>query len=855
MSNQNVYGDCTKKISTNTSLLRNVWYQSKITQVRKEVCSSYSQYQSVIFVNDFVNKKTSRSNDLSTDEIQRIHIQNAENAIPTSCSIKIHNIETDRSHSLISKRNVHGYLCKEVASKYKKMYDEPWTPDIYITDEYLDRLNIPPGNQRNRLIIFYSQSKILFCFLSYHIGNESIVRFRRIIIDKKYPHNIDFLSNTLLASGSRAEGLDMKGSDTDIMLIDSTIEAYEGDDKSNPLISCRYDSMSSDLKPGYVLVEAWMRGYPSTLLSSSFFKTSISVFAPFLKLIFQMEPHGPAMSASTFGDEFDLVYCIKTVTWPNIASEWVFRKRKYGWPSQEMIQSIQSQGCHLVPVSSKVDARTTEEIEWRLSFSFAEKELVHSFSHTQLLVYGLLKLILKEVIDVHHDIAEHLCSYFLKTTVFWVIEDNPQSIWNVDFLILSFHLCLERLIQFIVEENCPNYFVRINNMFLERFTSEGKEKLLALLCEIRHSGFSWVTLSSTLRKLKTFLKYPLSIRSLNCVQNVKFKKECLRLILDLSRHAKFIMSNMIIANRQKFLLSYVKCMVNTPVIRCSFLSHICHFLDIDDKKMTHKDLHILRKLYIQLLCIGCRADLACGKTMLASWLYNQGKFQECLHVTSFVLESVKFRCFHVGSKTVTECSSTTHMTRDFSQQFPSHLNHYYTENITISDKPGKISVRELSRFFNCILNLLSIEDYRRRNAFFYQVCPEVYCYFLRFLCYLRQSDLLHSEEDFNKMIQVHFVGSEYEKQIHDLIVTIMKITGRIITRNVQNNCESDIFTMNDFFHIETDGDLSAFRDVDVSKLSSFFNSLNDYGCDENYMRRIFAFPSSIFQTIFGFLNK
>ncbi|XP_076107325.1 uncharacterized protein LOC143075677 [Mytilus galloprovincialis] len=735
------------------------------------------------------------------------------------------------------------------------MYDEPWTPDIYITDEYLDRLNIPPGNQRNRLINFYSQSKILFCFLSYHIGNEYIVRCRRRIIDKKYPHNIDFLSNTLLASGSKAEGLDMKGSDTDIMMTDSTIEAYEGDDKSNPLLSCRYDSMLPDLKPGYVLVETWMRGYPSTLLSSSFFKTSISVFVPFMKLIFQMEPHGPAMTASTCGEDFDLVYCIKTVTWPNIASEWVLRKRKYGWPSREMIQNIQSQSCHLVPVSSKVDARTTEEIEWRLSFSFAERELVHSFSHTQLLVYGLLKLILKEVICVHHDIAEHLCSYFLKTTIFWVIEDNPQSIWNVDFLILSFHLCLERLIQFIVEENCPNYFVRINNMFLERFTPAGKEKLLALLCEIRHSGFSWVTLSSTLRKLKTFLKYPLSIRSLYCVQNVKFKKECLRLILDLSRHAKLIMSNMIIAKRQKYLLSYVKSMVNTPVIRCRFLSHICHFLEIDDKKMTHKQLHTLRKLYIHLLCIGCSADLVCGKTMLASWLYNQGKFQECLQVTSFVLESVKFRCFHVGTKTVVECSSTTHMTKELSSEFLGCLNHYYTENITISDKSGKISVRELSRFFNCFLNLLSIEDYRQRNALFYQVCPEVYCHFLRFLCYLRQSDLPHSEEEFNKMIQVHFVGSEYEKQVHDLIVTIMKITGRIITRNVQNDCESEIFTMNDFFHIESDGDLSWFRDIDVSMLSRFFDSFNDYGCDENYTRRIFALPNSIFQTIFSTLNK
>lgn len=49
------------------------------------------------------------------------------------------------------------------------------------------------------------------------------------------------------------------------------------------------------------------------------------------------------------------------------------------------------------------------------------------------------------------------------------------------------------------------------------------------------------------------------------------------------------------------------------------------------------------------------------------------------------------------------------------------------------------------------------------------------------------------------MIQVHFIGSEYEKIAHDMLLIIFKITGRIISRNVQNNCESDIYTLNDFF--------------------------------------------------------
>jgi hypothetical protein len=73
-------------------------------------------------------------------------------------------------------------------------------------------------------------------------------------------------------------------------------------------------------------------------------------------------------------------------------------------------------------------------------------------------------IILKEIISQHEEISELLCSYFLKTTLFWVIEETQRSIWDPKYMMLCFHLCLERLMQFIIEDNCPNYFckVRIN---------------------------------------------------------------------------------------------------------------------------------------------------------------------------------------------------------------------------------------------------------------------------------------------------------------------------------------------------------------------------------------------------------
>lgn len=146
MSDQNISEFFTKTLSTNTSLLTNIWYQSKITRVRKELCDNYINNRSTSFVNDFVSNTFSRSVDLSNAEIQRIHIQNSENSLPPRWSLNIPNIEIASGQHPEIGSGIPGHLREVVSSKNKKMYDDPWTPNIYLTDEYLDKLKIPPGN-------------------------------------------------------------------------------------------------------------------------------------------------------------------------------------------------------------------------------------------------------------------------------------------------------------------------------------------------------------------------------------------------------------------------------------------------------------------------------------------------------------------------------------------------------------------------------------------------------------------------------------------------------------------------------------------------------------------------------------
>jgi len=283
-----------------------------------------------------------------------------------------------------------------------------------------------------------------------------MVKARRIFLEKKYSCVVGMEGMTMHISGSKAEGLDMKDSDTDIMLLFGNAYENNGENVTEDL-SYRFDSLLPDIYLGYVLVECLNYGRVTDDLPSGTVTENILTSAINCKSIVSMYTHGPSLSNSIFGQETDLVPHLKCKSWPEIAREWIFRKRCFGWPSQEMINEIVQQGCYIVAVGSKVNDGSGNE--WTLSFNLAERYIVFTFNHAQLMIHGLLKIILREIINQHEDISELLCSYFLKTTLFWVIEETQRSLWDPKYMVLCFHLCLERLIQFIIEENCPNYVV------------------------------------------------------------------------------------------------------------------------------------------------------------------------------------------------------------------------------------------------------------------------------------------------------------------------------------------------------------------------------------------------------------
>lgn len=182
----------------------------------------------------------------------------------------------------------------------------------------------------------------------------------------------------------------------------------------------------------------------------------------------------------------DHVPAVKCSTWPSAAWEFTVRERPSGWPPKNVIQEIVAKGCHVVPKSTKPTPQTKlkqafhcylntdDYIDWRLSFSLAEKILVSNLNSTQVKCYMLLKILDGELTRVLFREKEregtlpddpfYLSSYHLKTTFFWVCEEIPLEDWSEDNLGACLLKVVEKLVLFLEKTTIPNYFIPSSNL-------------------------------------------------------------------------------------------------------------------------------------------------------------------------------------------------------------------------------------------------------------------------------------------------------------------------------------------------------------------------------------------------------
>ncbi|XP_062604120.1 uncharacterized protein LOC134265925 [Saccostrea cucullata] len=355
-------------------------------------------------------------------------------------------------------------------------------------------------------------SEVIYVGLCYEVGTPTEVRMRRGVTEimeavKRPVYIMRGLDRIM--SGSQREGFKLRTSDFDLMLWPpdhkvicdpSQISLYRIPQHTVILMEC------DDLPPGFTRLKLMSQSndtvtnsscvvmgnniyISSTLLRDNnlrFLKTSN--FPPAV-------PHGPC---STFivlqHAETDYALCFQSHHWPTSALPWIQRCRERGWPDQNVVSDILSGGFHVVPIGSKPE----NELEWRISFSQAEKKIVHSMNHCQFLCYGLFKFFLKEVINCQPNTSV-LCSYFIKTIVFWVIQKNTSLSWTPDNLLLCFWESFKLLIYMVYTGECPNFFIPQNNMFRVKVTGSVQTSLFSQLYDLYCKGISCLLLSETIR--------------------------------------------------------------------------------------------------------------------------------------------------------------------------------------------------------------------------------------------------------------------------------------------------------------------------------------------------------------------
>ena len=200
--------------------------------------------------------------------------------------------------------------------------------------------------------------------------------------------------------------------------------------------------------------------------------------------LYDVEIHGPsvAMVNSCFGPMFDRDECISIAFayWPDVAVEWRTRHRPSGWPSKALVADLSTKGFFMVPVGRRNSPQP--ELEWRYSFSLAERTLARSLSSVVRKTYILVKLLhtffLKE--------PSVLPTYALKTTLFWFCEKHDVSQWRESDMARVLYCFIDEILHCLAKKEIRHYFIPCVNL-LGCAPMDSIRTLARKLLHIRHN--------------------------------------------------------------------------------------------------------------------------------------------------------------------------------------------------------------------------------------------------------------------------------------------------------------------------------------------------------------------------------
>ncbi|XP_052708195.1 uncharacterized protein LOC128183280 [Crassostrea angulata] len=499
-------------------------------------------------------------------------------------------------------------------------------------------------------------SESVYVGICLKIGTPQQVTYRRDIQDiADMLNNNEMLKTpiTLMISGSNREGFRMSGSDMDIMLwlnnhrvIWDFSQCQFYNTQEHALILCD----SSESPPGFTLLwlpleETSHRVMSACVRMNGMLYISSSKYREVTCSVFGFpgsSPHGPCGSGSYDYLEYDQAHCFISDFWPPSASSWI--GRCHSWPPPHVVNDIIRNGCHFVAIGHKLGNHTDNE--WRVSFSQAEYKLVCSMNHTQFLTYGLLKLFLKEIINEGlRDEDKLLCSYHMKTAVFWAIQQTALPRWCTQNLMDGFWVCFKLLLKWVYEGVCPNFFIPENNMFLSNIYGEAQKTLFTRLYRLYENGLALLLHSPSIRsyiinvlcnpRLTICTDEHTLISEVEVDENIFSEVSANDLIrtLDIHRYEKYLhtveqLLGLPLTQYHIFMLQKL----TATILQCTaFILHSMYTYT-----GSNKQLYIVDKVACRLVKLSAKFGFVSDMLYIAMYYYKTFRYRDALSVIDII---------------------------------------------------------------------------------------------------------------------------------------------------------------------------------------------------------------------------
>ena len=119
--------------------------------------------------------------------------------------------------------------------------------------------------------------------------------------------------------------------------------------------------------------------------------------------------------------------------------------------------------------------------------------------HVQIQCYAVMKIILKEFINPHCSPDNHvLCSYFIKTFLFWKYEGKDPSFWSQENIRVCIMYLLADFRECILRGSLKHYFIPEFNLLSVKLTTETRREILRILDILLKSDISIIKECNTL---------------------------------------------------------------------------------------------------------------------------------------------------------------------------------------------------------------------------------------------------------------------------------------------------------------------------------------------------------------------